>query len=192
MILLHNATYAQMNFNINKLIRMSRLNPGEIELYLFYAGHGQHDADSEETYLIPVDVSISSPTAGLKLEKLYADLGSSRARKTYVFMDACYSGVGRGIVIKPKETPVNGNIVVFTSTSSTQRSMPYKEKQHGMFTYYLLDNIRKHGGKVSVGTLYEDTRREVVKNSIWINNSEQTPELLSGEGIEAGWRDWTL
>ena len=191
-ILLHNATYAQMNFNINKLIRMSRLNPGEIELYLFYAGHGQHDADSEETYLIPVDVSISSPTAGLKLEKLYADLGSSRARKTYVFMDACYSGVGRGIVIKPKETPVNGNIVVFTSTSSTQRSMPYKEKQHGMFTYYLLDNIRKHGGKVSVGTLYEDTRREVVKNSIWINNSEQTPELLSGEGIEAGWRDWTL
>lgn len=191
-ILLRNATYAQMNFNINKLIRMSSINPGKVELYFFYAGHGQHDVDSKETYLMPVDVSISSPTAGIKLEKLYADLGASGARKTYVFMDACYSGVGRGIVIKPKETPINGNTVVFTSTSSTQRSMPYKEKQHGMFTYYLLKTIRDNNGDITVESLYEATKREVVRNSIWINNSEQTPELLSGEGIESGWRDWTL
>ena len=191
-ILLHNATYAQMNFNINKLLMMSKTNPGNVELYLFYAGHGQHDVDSKETYLMPVDVSISSPTAGIKLEKLYADLGESQAKKTYVFLDACYSGVGRGIVIKPKETPINGNTVVFTATSSTQRSMPYKEKQHGMFTYFLLKTMRDTNGNVTVGTLFDATRREVVKNSIWINNSEQTPELLSGEGIESGWKDWKL
>ena len=191
-ILLHNATYAQMNFNINKLIMMSKTNPGNVELYIFYAGHGQHDVDSKETYLMPVDVSISSPTAGIKLEKLYADLGTSQAKKTYVFMDACYSGVGRGIVIKPKEALINGNTVVFTATSSTQRSMPYKEKQHGMFTYFLLKALRDSGGKATVGTLFEATRKDVVKNSIWINNSEQTPELLTGEGIETGWEGWAL
>jgi len=141
---------------------------------------------------MPVDVSISSPTAGIKLEKLYADLGTSQAKKTYVFMDACYSGVGRGIVIKPKEALINGNTVVFTATSSTQRSMPYKEKQHGMFTYFLLKALRDSGGKATVGTLFEATRKDVVKNSIWINNSEQTPELLTGEGIETGWEGWTL
>jgi len=95
-------------------------------------------------------------------------------------------------VIKPKETPINGNTVVFTATSSTQRSMPYKEKQHGMFTYFLLKTMRDTNGNMTVGTLFDATRREVVKNSIWINNSEQTPELLSGEGIESGWKDWKL
>lgn len=191
-ILLQNATYAQMNFNLNKLIMMSKTNPGNVELYIFYAGHGQHDVDTKETYLMPVDVSISSPTAGIKLEKLYADIGQSQAKKTYIFMDACYSGVGRGIVIKPKQTPINGNTVVFTATSSTQRSMPYKEKQHGMFTYFLLKTLKDTGGNITIGRLYDATKKEVVKNSIWINNSEQTPELLCGSEIESGWEDWAL
>ena len=67
------------------------------------------------------------------------------------------------------------NTVVFTATSSTQRSMPYKEKQHGMFTYFLLKALRDSGGKATVGTLFEATRKDVVKNSIWIN---YTPRIL--------------
>ncbi len=191
-ILLKNATFSQMRFNINKLTGMSKNDPGNIELYVFYAGHGQHDPDSKGTYLIPVDVSISTPTAGLKLDDVYATLGASEAKRTMVFMDACYSGQGRGIVIRPKEAPVTGNVLVFTATSSSQRSMPYKEKQHGMFTYYLLKAIKDNGGKISVTDLYNSVRRDVVRNSMWINNSEQSPELISGEGIESGWENWIL
>lgn len=191
-ILLKNATYAQMNFNLNKLMMMSKTNPGNVELCIFYAGHGQHDVDSKETYLVPVDVSISSPTAGIKLDKLYADLGECKAKRTMVFMDACYSGVGRGIVIKPKEAAIKGNVVVFTATSSTQRSMPYQDKKHGLFTYFLLKTIKDANGQISVENLYDKVRKEVVKNSIWINNSEQTPELINGEGIEAGWENWSV
>lgn len=191
-ILLKNATYAQMNFNLNKLMMMTETNPGNVELYIFYAGHGQHDVDSKETYLVPVDVSISSPTAGIKLDKLYADLGKCQAKRTMVFMDACYSGVGRGIVIKPKEAPVKGNTIVFTATSSTQRSMPYQDKKHGLFTYFLLKTIKDVNGQISVEHLYDKVRKEVVKNSIWINNSEQTPELINGEGIDTGWENWSV
>lgn len=104
-ILLKNATYSQMNFNINKISRIASLNPGQVELYVYYAGHGQVDGNSRETYLIPVDVSTTSPTEGIKLEKMYATLSESGAKRTMVFLDACYSGVGRGIVIQPKETP---------------------------------------------------------------------------------------
>jgi len=191
-ILLKNATFSQMRFNINKLTGMSKSDPGNIELYVFYAGHGQHDVESKETYLIPVDVSISTPTAGLKLDDVYATLGESQAKRTMVFMDACYSGQGRGIVIRPKEAPVTGNVLVFTATSSSQRSMPYKEKQHGMFTYYLLKTIKDNNGKISVTDLYNSVRRDVVRNSMWINNSEQSPELISGQGIESGWENWIL
>lgn len=191
-ILLTNATYSQMNFNVNKLARIAKLNPDKVELYVYYAGHGQVDANSKESYLIPVDVSTTSPTEGIKLEKMYATLSDSRAKRTLVFLDACYSGVGRGIVIQPKETPVKGNLVVMTASSATQRSMPYMEKEHGMFTYFLLKELKDKQGNITIEQLYQSVKSNVQTNSVWINNMEQTPELISGPGISNDWKQWQL
>ncbi len=191
-ILLRNATSTQMRLNINKIAGISKVDPGTRELYVFYAGHGQVDAGDHETYLIPTDVSISTPTYGIKIEELYATLSASEAKRTMVFMDACYSGQGRGIVMNVKEAPVKGNMVVFTATSSLERSMPYKEKKHGMFTYFLLKTIKEADGDLSVTELYDSVRKTVATNSMWINNQKQTPELINGEGIDSGWENWTL
>lgn len=189
-ILLKNATYSQMNLNINKIARIANLHPGETEIYVYYAGHGQVDGTSKDSYLIPVDVSTTSPAEGIKLEDMYATLSESGARRTMVFLDACYSGVGRGIIIQPKETPIKGNLVVMTASSATQRSMPYQEKQHGMFTYFLLKQLKDSYGDITLEDLYKSVKTNVQTNSVWINNMEQTPELLSGPGIAEGWRQW--
>ncbi len=191
-MLLKDATTTQMRQYLDRITRICKGNPNKYELVVFYAGHGQHDAASKETYLIPVDVSLTSPTYGIKLDDVYAQLGSCGAKRTMVFMDACYSGQGRGIVLNVKEAPVNGNVVVFTATSSSQRSMPYKDKKHGMFTYYLLKTIKDNAGRLTVKDLYEQTRSDVHLQSILVNDSEQSPELISGEGIEAGWENWIL
>lgn len=191
-VLLENATYSQMNLNINKLARIAKVNPDKVELYVFYAGHGQVDADSKESYLIPVDVSTTSPAEGIKLERMYATLSESRAKRTLVFLDACYSGVGRGIVIQPKETPVKGNLVIMTASSATQRSMPYQEKEHGMFTYFLLKELKDKQGNITIEQLYQSVKSSVQTNSVWINNMEQTPELISGPGIASDWKQWQL
>ncbi|MEG2320581.1 MAG: WG repeat-containing protein [Bacteroidales bacterium] len=191
-ILLKNATYSQMNFNLNKLIRISVTNPRTVELYIYYAGHGQHDADTKETYLIPVDVSIATPSAGIKLEQMYANLSNAQSKRTIVFLDACYSGVGRGIVIKPKEAPVRGNLFVITASSSSQRSMPYNEKKHGMFTYFLLKQIKEAQGNIKMVDLFNKVKTNVQKNSIWINNSEQIPEMIIGEDISKDATTWKL
>lgn len=189
-ILLKNATYSQMNSSINKIARMAGLNPGKIDLYVYYAGHGQVDGNSKDCYLIPVDVSTTSPSDGIKLETMYAKLSESGARRTMVFLDACYSGIGRGIVIRPKDTPIKGNLVVMTASSAIQRSMPYAEKRHGLFTYFLLKQLKDSSGDITIENLYESVRASVQSNSIWINNMEQTPELLSGPGISEGWKQW--
>ena len=189
-ILLKNATYSQMNFHINKIARIADLHPGEIEIYVYYAGHGQVDGNSKECFLIPVDVSTTAPSEGIRLEDLYATLSGSGARRTMVFLDACYSGVGRGIIIQPKETPIKGNLVVMTASSATQRSMPYQEKQHGMFTYFLLKQLKDTYGDITVEDLYNAVKSNVQSSSVWINNMEQTPELLSGPGIDKDWRQW--
>ena len=189
-ILLKNATYAQMKQNLSKIERVAKQNPGQVELIVYYAGHGPVDGDSKESYLIPVDVSITAPTAGIKLEEFYSTLSSCNAKKTIVFLDACYSGVGRGIIIRAKETPVKGNLVVMTATSSSQRSMPYHDKSHGLFTYFLLKTMKDHNGDISIGELYDEVSATVKTKSIWINNMEQTPELINGPDIAAGWKEW--
>lgn len=191
-ILVKNATYAQMKSNLEKITKLAKANPEDLELIVYYAGHGQVDGDSKESYLIPVDVSITSPTAGMRLEDFYGTLSACKAEKTVVFLDACYSGVGRGIIIRPKETPVKGNIVVMTATSSTQRSMPYQEKNHGLFTYFLLKALKDGGSSMSIGQLYDQVSETVKTKSILINNAEQTPELINGPDIDPNWREWAF
>ena len=181
-ILVKNATYAQLRSSLEKVTKLAKANPKDLELIVYYAGHGQVDGDSKESYLIPVDVSITSPT--------YGTLSACNAEKTVVFLDACYSGVGRGIIIRPKDTPVKGNLVVMTATSSTQRSMPYQEKNHGLFTYYLLKTMKDAGAGLSIGELYDQVSETVKTKSILINNAEQTPELLNGPDIAPDWKSW--
>lgn len=191
-ILVKNATYAQLRSNLEKITKLAKANPEGLELIVYYAGHGQVDGDSKESYLIPVDVSITSPTAGMKLEDFYGTLSACNAEKTVVFLDACYSGVGRGIIIRPKDTPVKGNLVVMTATSSTQRSMPYQEKNHGLFTYYLLKTMKDAGASLSIGELYDQVSETVKTKSILINNAEQTPELINGPDIAPDWKSWVF
>ncbi len=191
-ILLKDATYAQMRRNLNKLADMAKKNPGKIELFVYYAGHGQVDGKSKDCYLIPVDVSTTAPTEGIKLEDFYSTLSSCEAKRAYVFLDACYSGVGRGITLEVKKTPVQGNLMVMTASSATQKSMPYAEKKHGMFTYFLLKSIKDAQGDISIESLFSNVKKNVEMNSTWINDMEQTPELICGPGIETGWQNWKL
>ena len=62
-------------------------------------------------------------------------------------MDACFSGSrrengmivsARGVAIKPKKDIVTGNVVVFSAADGSETAYPYKEKGHGLFTYFLL------------------------------------------------------
>lgn len=191
-ILVKNATYAQMHNSLKKIKRLANVSQEDLELIVYYAGHGQVDGETKESYLIPVDVSLTSPTSGIRLEDFYAEISSCKASKTMVFLDACYSGVGRGIIIKPKTTPIEGNMVIMTATSSSQRSMPYHDKSHGLFTYYLLKTLKESDPGISINDLFNKVSTSVRTKSVLINNSEQTPELLNGVGISKGWEEWTF
>ena len=65
-------------------------------------------------------------------------------------MDACFSGAqrgegmlisARGIALKTKQEIPQGNLIVFSAASDDQTAFPYKEKGHGLFTYYLLKKL---------------------------------------------------
>ena len=115
-------------------------------------------------------------------------------------MDACFSGgsrgqgllASRGVKVKPKDELLAGNIVVFTSSSGEQSSLPFKDKQHGMFTYYLLKKLQETSGSVSYAELYDYVKKEVDLNCVKINNKEQTPTLLISNDLGDKWRGLKL
>jgi hypothetical protein len=197
---LSNATSGQMNQAIAWINKLIQKEGGEAEVIVYYAGHGLPDEQTHEPYIIPVDVSGTNLQSAIKLQTLYTKLTEYPAKRVTVFMDACFSGgsrgqgllASRGVKVKPKEDMLLGNIVVFTSSSGEQSSLPFKVKQHGIFTYYLLKKIQETNGDVSYNDLYNYVKKEVDLNCVKVNSKEQTPNILYSSELGANWMEWKL
>lgn len=196
--LLNNATSGQMNQAIAWINKLIMKEGGEAEVIVYYAGHGLPDEQTHEPYIIPVDVSGTNLQSAIKLQTLYTKLTEYPAKKVTVFMDACFSGgsrgqgllATRGVKVKPKDDMLTGNIVVFTSSTGEQSSLPFKDKQHGMFTYYLLKKMQETKGNISYDELYNYVKKEVDLNCLKVNNKEQTPSLLLSIELGDKWKSW--
>ncbi len=146
-----NATKGQMEQVIKKLTSIMEVTGGKAEFILFYSGHGLPDEKNKEPYLIPVDISGSNIEGGIKLQDLYLNLTKYPSKRCTVFLDACFTGGARNesllalksVRIKPKTSLISGNLLVFSSSSGEESSGVYKEKNHGLFTYFLLKELKE-------------------------------------------------
>lgn len=201
-IFLINAKSVEMNRAIDKINSISKNLNGQAEIIFYYAGHGFPDQQTKEPYLIPVDVSGSDLKYAVKLSDLYKKLNEHPVKRVTVFLDACFSGGGRkagllqarGIKLVPKKTVPSdkSKMIVFTSTDVEQSALPYNEKGHGMFTYYLLKKIQETKGHVSYGELYEYVSKNVAVKSALIKNLEQTPKIYVSPKIHDVWKNWQI
>ena len=82
-------------------------------------------------------------------------------------------------------------MIVLSASQNDETAYPYKEKGHGLFTYYLLKKIQETKGDVSFGELADYVTTEVKKQSIVINGKMQTP-LASPSNDATEWRNWKL
>ncbi|MDT8394569.1 MAG: hypothetical protein RQ761_12050 [Bacteroidales bacterium] len=68
--------------------------------------------------------------------------------------------------------------------------MAYDEKEHGMFTYYLLKKLQDSKGNVTYKELGDYICDQVQLQSVIINNKKQMPQINLGGGIDEGWGNW--
>jgi hypothetical protein len=198
--LLLNARSIEMSRELKKLLAFIKTLEGSAEIIVYYAGHGLPDETTKQPYLVPVDVSGADLQFGIRLSDMYAQLTSFPSRRVTVFLDACFTGgargqgllAARGVKIKPAENILSGNLVIYSASSAEQSSLSYKEKSHGMFTYYLLKKIQETKGKVSYKTLSDYLTREVSLQSLKINNKEQNPMVTVAQDIQNQWESWML
>lgn len=197
-VMLINARAIEFNREISKLNLYAKNSKGRAELIFYYAGHGLPDETTKESYLIPVDVTGSDLKFGVKLSDLYANLTEYPAERIIVFIDACFSGgarnqglmAARGVKIKPKENLLSGNIVVFSASSSDQSSLPYKEKGHGIFTYYLLKKLQDTKGQLTFKELSDYISEKVSISSLRVNSKEQNPQINVSVEAQKSWEQW--
>ncbi len=199
--LYENATYGSMIAAINDIQKISKAFKGNINVIFYYAGHGVPDEADGEPYLLPVDADGVNLKVCYPLNQLYMELEELKANHVTCFLDCCFSGAergdgmlvaARGVAIKVKSGNPIGNTVVFTAATEKQTAFPYKEKGHGMFTYYLLKKLRDTKGDCTLGELSAYICDEVGKQSIITNGKEQTPVILTSSGIGNAWKEKKL
>ena len=136
----------------------------------------------------------------MKLSDVYQKLTENPSLKVTVFLDACFSGGARNesllalrnIKVAPIVSTVGNNLIVFASSSGTESSAPYKEKQHGMFTYYLLKKMQETKGNCTYKELDEYLKNEISVNSLVINKKQQTPQVIGSTDVQAKWGSWKI
>ncbi len=187
-----NASLGKMRSEIRHLERSVSSFGEPVDVIVYYAGHGMPDDATKNAYLLPVDGDPLLPTeTGLSLESFYKILSDMNARSVSVFLDACFSGArrdgemlnkARAVVIQPKAAAPKGNMFILSAASGQETALPYKEKNHGMFTYYLLKKLQETKGNATLKELSDYVISNVSRQSSLINKKGQTPTVqLSGK-----------
>ena len=169
---------------------------GQPDVVVYFSGHGIADADS--TGLLPHDVD-PNYALGLHTKQLYRDLANMGAKSVTVFLDACFTGQTRDsqmliantrpLRIKLVESEIPDSITVLAAATGSQISGALEEKEHGLFTYYVLKGL---GGdaddnKDRTITLTELNRfvQAKVREKAAIGGREQTPESIGNQADRA-------
>ena len=168
---------------------------------VYYCGHGIPDEHTGDAYIVPTDGNGKNLATCYSLNKLYTTLAASNASSVTYFMDACFSGANkegsmlvaaRGVAREAKKETLKGNTVVFSAASGDETAMTYKEKGHGLFTYYLLKKLQETKGDVSYGDLEKYIKDNVKRESFLTNEKVQTPTTNVSENAVNSWRNMRL
>ena len=132
----------------------------EAEIYFYYSGHGvpnytaANDADTSSSFILPFDVAPThseSQKGGLSVNRILHRLKAYSPRLLFAAFDACFMGQGRDGKMLADQRPArieqplvlsqSGEVSLY-ATGTKETAIPYTDKYHGLFTYFLLRGLR--------------------------------------------------
>jgi hypothetical protein len=200
---IENATYGQILDAIKWISDVISAYQGQAKVIFYYAGHGMPDEQTKSAYILPVDGNSQNTASAVKLGDVYSKLSEHPSISVTVFLDACFSGAtresnetmlaqGRGVKVTPKNDLLSGNIVVFSAAKGDETAFPYNEKQHGMFTYFLLKKLQESSGSASLNEISSFVITNVTQHSVVVNKKSQTPQVNASVQFGQGWQNIKL
>ncbi|MDO9287559.1 MAG: caspase family protein, partial [Thermodesulfovibrionales bacterium] len=166
-------------------------------VFIYYSGHGAPNPKTGDAYMVPYDGDPSFiDQTGYSLKRMYDTLAKLPAKNIIVALDSCFSGAGGRSVIAEGTRPLvmnlqnaiatSTNMTVIAAASDAQVSSTYKEKGHGLFTYFMLKGIKdedvvKKDGSIAISDLFSYIKPQVERIARKQYNNEQTPQLFGGK-----------
>ena len=163
-------------------------------VFVYYSGHGAPNPKTGDAYIVPYDGDPSFiDQTGYSLQRLYNALGRLPAKEIVVALDSCFSGAGgrsvlaqgaRPLVINLEKVSVlPKNLVVMSAASGDQISSTYRDKGHGLFTYFMLKGIKtedvtRADGTIRMDDLFGYVKPQVERIARKQYNNEQSPQLI--------------
>lgn len=173
---------------INNMVSLSKTAQPTDTILFFYAGHGMEI--NNEGFILPSDFRQETGVkSGISFRELKEEFISSKARFKILLFDACHSGSVRGRAESGIMTegffrslfPAPKGFAVVSSCNQQQFSYEWKEKGHGVFSYYLLEGLKgyadeNHDGFVDLSELHHYLTR-LVQEWAFHNGKVQTPVI---------------
>ncbi|MEN7551052.1 caspase family protein [Rapidithrix thailandica] len=169
------------------------VKPGESDVFIYYSGHGAPDPESKNPYFVPVDCDPQLVAlSGYSQEVLYENLSKVSYKSLSVVVDACFSGASEEGMLVKNISPVFINtkeklfqdpkVSILTSAKGTEVSSWYPEKQHSLFTYYLVNGFtgvadQDQNHKISLNEIKEYLSEHVTYMARRLNGREQNPQI---------------
>ena len=152
---------------------------------VYFAGQAMVNA-SGETFLIPYDGSMGSPTRLYPLKELEAALGRLKAKQVLFVFDGTVlknGADGRAKAAVPKWIATPGPVLHMIATTGFGRSLESDTWHHGLFTYYFLRGLRgeadvNRNGEVTIAELTAYLNRKVPGVARSTFKQEQQPQIL--------------
>ena len=197
----YNSTYGDIVAAMEDIEEIASAYNGDLNVIFYYAGHGVPDESNRRAFLLPIDATGAQTEVCYPLDTLYERLGGLNAHAVVAFIDACFSGSlrgdgmlasARGIKLRPKDVAATGNLVVLSAASADQSALPFHDKNHGLFTYYLLKKLNDSKGEATMGELADYVSQEVAKQSVVENKKPQKPNVKWSTALNDSWRAMKL
>jgi hypothetical protein len=201
-VILHkDATFGNMTECVERIKEVGVAYGKDANIIFYYAGHAFPDEAERTGHFLPVDGNTRIRSTSYSLQKLFDELGNLSVNSVICFIDACFSGAtrednvimaGRGVIVKPREDVLKGNLVVFSASSGEETAHQYSDKGHGMFTYYILKKLQDAKGDVTLEELSDYVIDNVQKTSIDVNMKLQTPTVRVSPNMKSKWKSIKL
>ena len=82
---------------------------------------------------------------------------------------------------------VNGNVVLCLAAQNDETAYLYEEKKHGVFTYFLLNEIQNKPSDIRLGELFYNVQGKVKAFSLSEFKTMQTPTIIYSPSMKNRW-----
>jgi|TARA_R110002033_G_scaffold80194_1_gene131401 hypothetical protein len=189
-----NPTKTTIENKVKKIARAARIQD---TIILYYAGHGFNENGKNTISGVDTELDSIEPTT-IPITKIISSFEQSESKRVVVFLDCCHSGIEFDDIERSPLTDFSTDdlkyeyknaehLMVFASCKSDEKSQADVKRNHGVWSYFLIQALQ---GKVKdiydKNLLFSTKLQKYLKDSTFKRVKFITPEKKNQTPVKYG------